>query len=152
MLLIVVLILVGSWAVFKAYRYYKAPHIEESQHYLYLNVDTTRNLTLVEGLGYGDRSEGKYVIIHKGGIYFYTLSPGLNLTREVEIANRAWYPVKVETTATGNITQFLSIDAPDMIKPKKSVTVVLTVSIPTENALAGDYRGNFTVKLIPKKT
>jgi len=146
------LIIVGSWTTLKAYRYFNAPHEEKSIHLLYLEIETNKNLTLGEVLGYRNDTEGKYVIIQKGGIYFYTLSPGWNFTRELEITNRAWYPVDVETSADGNIAQFLTIDLPSKtLEPKSSAVVNLTILLPTENVIAGKYGGNLTIRLIPKK-
>jgi len=154
-ILLILLILLGIaavWTIFNAKKYYYAPHIEESHHFLYLTVVTDKNLTESEILGYTNDTQGKYVIIYEGGIYFYELSPGLSLTRELEVENKGWYPVDVETEAQGDITQFLTVEAPKLLEPKSTGIINFTVSVPTENVLAGKYRGNFTVRLIPKKT
>jgi hypothetical protein len=154
-LLFLALIAVGIWAAYQGYRYYNAPHIEESRHPLYLTVVTDRNLTLDEVYGNTNDTDtaAKYIIYQKGGLYFFTLSPGLNQSLELEINNKNWYPVDVETNAIGNITQYLKIEVPKpILEARESQVLNLTVSIPLEGALAGRYKGNLTVRLVPKKT
>ena len=136
--LLVLLVIVSVLTAYKAYKYF-SPRPVEVTHYLAVVVSTEK---LEEGTQ-------KMVIMPKGGVYFYTLSPGSNLTRQLNISNIFNYEVALETAVVGNISQFLTIDIPQKIlQPKTNEIINLTVSIP-ENALVGHYFGNLTIRLIP---
>ena len=150
--LVIILIVLAWWAYKASYKHFNPSHVEESVHKLYLTIETDKNLTLGEVLGFRNDTQEKYVIIQKGGIAFYTLSPGWNFTRELDVKNNWWYPVEMELSYAGNISDFLTIDIPSKeIGPESQETLNLTVHIPESGVLAGDYGGNLTIVLSPKK-
>ena len=151
--LIIILVIISVWAAIKLYNWYNGPRVEQTTSFLYLTVVTDKNLTMPEVLGYRNETETKYVIIAKGGLYFYDLSPGWNLTREINITNSNSYQVDVEATIAGNITRFITVEIPQrVLEPQTNEILRVTASIPTENVESGSYRGNLTLRLIPKKT
>ncbi len=150
---IIVLLLATIFSGYQVYKYWYTPRTIEAQHFLYVDVVTDKNLTLEETLGYaGEGNTVKYVIIQTGGIYFYSLSPGQNLTRGLEVQNIWNVPVQIKTTLGGDVGPWITIDGPETLKPKENKVINLTVIIPTENIVAGKYKGNLSLRFIPQKT
>lgn len=147
---IIVLVLVAAFTGYQVYKYWYTPRTIEAQHFLYVDVDTSKNLTLEETLGYTGDLTVKYIIIPTGGIYFYTLSPGQNLTRGLEVENIWNVPVDITTTLTGDMAPWMIIDGPDTLKPKEQTIINLTVVIPTENVYTQKYKGNLSIRFTPR--
>lgn len=148
---IIVLVLAAIFTGYQVYKYWYTPRTIEAQHFLYVDVDTSKNLTLEETLGYtSEDNKVKYVIIPTGGIYFYTLSPGQNLTRGLEVENIWNVPVDIKTTITGDMAPWMTIDGPETLKPKEHTIINLTVVIPTENVYTQKYKGNLSLRFTPK--
>lgn len=147
---IIVLVLVAAFTGYQVYKYWYTPRTIEAQHFLYVDVDTSKNLTLEETLGYTGDLTVKYIIIPTGGIYFYTLSPGQNLTRGLEVENIWNVPVDITTTLTGEMAPWMIIDGPETLKPKEQTIINLTVVIPTENVYTQKYKGNLSIRFTPR--
>lgn len=159
-ILLVLFLVLFIWAIYGAYKYFTEIPIVELTHPLFVNIVTDKNLTMQEVIrdnAYNE-TETKYVIMPLGGVYFYSLSPGLNLTREVEINNMRDYPVGIQTSINGNISNFITAEfstineADPVLMPYSNETIILTLRVPTENVLAGKYNGNLTIRLTPKET
>ena len=152
-ILILLFVIIAGYTAYQGYRYWYAPRTIVANHWLIADVVTDRNLTMEEALGYeAQPSKLTYVIIQTGSIYFYKLSPGLNMSREVGIENIWNVPVTMKASATGELAQFLTIEPSETtIEPNANVTVNLTVKIPTQSKTLrqGQYKGTLEVKLVP---
>jgi len=131
-------------------KYWLAPRTIETQHFLYTEIVTDKNLSPLEVLGYTDENVVRYVIIAKGGIDFYRLNPGMNFTRQLELTNIWNEPVELEFNPSGDVGGWLIIQAPRELEPKQTILANLTIRVP-ETAHANKFTGNLSVRLIPKK-
>lgn len=147
--LIAILFIACVYTAYAFSQYWLAPRTIETQHFLYAEVITDKNLTEMEVLGYTDEKIVKYVIIAEGGIDFYRLNPGMNFTRQLELKNIWSKPVELKFTPSGDVGKWLTIEAPQELAPKQTILANLTVHVPLE-AYANKFRGNLTVRLIPK--
>ncbi|VVB81786.1 Uncharacterised protein [uncultured archaeon] len=150
--LIALLVITAGYTAYQGYKYWYAPRTIVASHWLYLDIVTDRNLTMEEALGYSNTTKAaKYIIYPTGGIYFYQLSPGLNLTTELGVENIWNAPVTMKANATGYIAQFLTIEpAETTLGPRENITLKLTMKLPIgKNLTAGQQRGTLEVHLIP---
>ncbi len=152
-ILIMLFVIIAGYTAYQGYRYWFAPRTIIANHFLIVDVITDRNITMEEALGYETQpSKLTYVIIQTGSIYFYKLSPGLNMTRELGVENIWNVPVTMKASATGELAPFLTIEPSETtLEPKGNITLNLTVKIPTESKALrqGQYKGTLEVKLIP---
>lgn len=151
MILLVIFIGLSVWTGFMMYKYYNVRHSEESSHYMFVTVDTSKNLTYAEALGYStDPTKITYNIMQQGSIFFRTLSPGLSFYKEVDIMNRNKYPVEFSYKTSGNISEFITVEVPkNILGPQESITLNVSIAIPESGVVSGYYGGNLTVKLTP---
>jgi len=152
-ILLMLFVIIAGYTAYQGYRYWFAPRTIIANHWLIADVVTDRNLTMEEALGYETKpTKATYVIIQTGSIYFYKLSPGLNMTRELGVQNIWNTPVTMKASATGELTPFLTIEPSETtIEPNSNITINLTVRIPTQSKTLrqGQYKGTLEVKLIP---
>jgi len=152
-ILILALLIIGSWTAYQGYQYFNPKTTEESTHYMFLTIDTTRNLTDSEVKGYStEEYEYKTVTIMPiNSINFYTLSPGLQYASEMTITNRNNQVAKIDYQITGDIARFITVEAPETIAPKETINIDIIATIPETDVTSGKYRGNFTIRLTPNE-
>ncbi len=152
-LLIALLIAVTAISAFQLYKYWYTPRTIVTSHNLFVEIVTDKNLTELEVFGYLNDSSFKYVIMPKGSVTFFTLSPGINYSRQVDIKNIWNVPVDVKGEITGEITQFITMELQkSTLEPLGKGIINLTAIIPITGVSAGKYTGNLTITLTPKKT
>lgn len=148
--LILLLLVVSLWAGYRLYSRLSMPPIVEISHPIQVEIVTDKNLTMEEALNV-NQTRQKVIIIPAGTLYFYTLSPGLNLSKEVNITNIFDYPVRLETSFSGNVSQFMSATIVNqIIEANAKEIITLTLAVPRENIQSGKYAGNFTIRLMPQ--
>jgi hypothetical protein len=150
MILMLLLVIVAGYTAYQAYRYWFTPRTVEVRHFMQVEVVTDKNLTLDETLGYSNDSTLKYIILQEGSIYFYSLSLGQNLTRELEVTNIWNVPVEVTFNPTIELAPWFSAEGPTILGPKESQVYNLTIKIPEKGVSAGRYQSHLNIRLTPK--